>query len=218
MENRTLEAVDKLTHTWSRTFGPAELGDNQYRTVSYEPLLDTLRAALHSSPGKSAAGASSDASRNPFNLRAFDMWEHIDGLIRAWGRELEVAGDTDVKTVLRRVYVKVAALGLDDMRPARFARMVTGWVAQIQDMFDPPTTKELIGDCPQTGCGQRYVKDEHGDLAAALIAYYRQDEEPEAKCRACGAVWSGVMALRTLGFGIKARVDDDELREMGFAV
>lgn len=217
MPETTLENIDKLTQKWSHLFGPKELGPNTYQRVEYEPLLDQLRNAIHFSNGKNGGGGT-DNRANPFDLRAFEMWENVDGIIRAWGKDLGAAYNVELKVMLRRVYILTNSLPADDTRHARLDYLVRGWVKSITEMFDPPTVKELVGDCPMSGCGQRYVKDEHGDLTAALIAYYRTDEQPEAKCRACGAVWVGVMALRTLGFGIKARVDDEQLREMGFAV
>lgn len=215
--NQSLEAVDKLTKTWEHLFGPRELGPNNYKRVEYPPMLDSLKEAIHFSSGKNGGGGT-DNRANPFDLRAFEMWENIDGIVRAWGKDLGTVYDADLKVVLRRVYVRVNALPADDTRHARLLYMVKGWVESITEMFDPPTVKELVGDCPMSGCGQRYVKNESGDITSALIAYYRTDSEPEAKCRSCGATWVGVMALRTLGFGIKARVDDDALREMGISV
>lgn len=213
--NPTLTAVDKLTQPWGHLFGPRELGANNYKRVEYDPLLDSLRAAIGSSLGKTSAGASADNARNALNLKAFDLWELIDGIVRSMGQRLGVQRSDDLKQVLRRVYVKVAAMNQDATEPREFKRLVCGWVASINDMFDPPVVKELIADCPMPGCGERYWKNDSGDLESAMIAYYRPDSQPEAKCRCCGAMWSGERALLNLGYSIGATADEEALREMG---
>lgn len=216
--NPTLTAVDKLTQKHSHLFGPRELGDNRYEQVDYDPLLDSLRAAISSSLGKTAGGVSPANTRNALNLQAFELWELIDGLVRSWAQRLEVQRSDDLKQLLRRLYIRVEGMGKDERDPREFARMVKGWVTSIDNLFDPLREKELIADCPMPECGQRYVKDEHGDLRAALILYYRQDAQPEAKCRSCGTVWEGPRMLLTLGYSIGANTDEDALREMGVRV
>lgn len=214
--NRTLDAIDKLTQPWGHLFGPRELGANNYKRVEYDPLLDSLKEAIHSSLGKTQDGASPDNTRNPINMRAFDLWEKIDGAIRAWSANPR--RDDEPKVLLRRVYVQVNAMPQDAPEHRRLEQMVTGWVYSINELFDPPIVKELVADCPIPACGKRYVTDEHGDVVAALIAYYRKDSQPEAKCRGCGATWQGERQLLELGYSIKATVDEDALKEMGIAL
>jgi hypothetical protein len=146
------------------------------------------------------------------------LWELIDGLVRAWAVRLEVQRSDDLKQLLRRLYIRVEGNKSDDRDRREFARMVKGWVTSIDNLFDPLHEKELIADCPMPECGQRYTKDEHGDLKASLIVYYRQDSQPEAKCRSCGTVWDGPRMLLTLGYSIGATTDEDALREMGVRV
>jgi hypothetical protein len=218
IRDQALEAVDKLTQPWGHLFGPRELGANNYKRVEYDPLLDSLKAAIHSSLGKTQDGASADNTRNPINLRAFDMWDNIDGHIRAWSQMLDTKRDDDAKIMLRRIYVKVHALPADATEHKRFSYMVRGWVNQINELFDPPIIKELVADCPRSECAKRYVIDDEGNVSAALIAYYRKDAQPEAKCRGCGAVWQGERQLLELGYSIKATVDEEALKEMGIAL
>lgn len=211
-------AIDVLTHKWTDVLSPRESGTGKYQPIDYPPLLDMLKEAIGSSLGKTGAGRSPDAERNIMNLRAFALWQHIDGTTRAWLRDLSKQRPSkELKDALVQLGGLLEALhASNQIKESRYLHILEQfprWRSQIWEMFDPPTMKELIGACPN--CGETsYVNLEHV-TSPALIAYYWKGIQPEAKCQQCGDRWSGERALLDLGYHIGASVDEETLHEMG---
>jgi hypothetical protein len=213
-------AVSKLTTPWSGVLGPKESGTGHYMPIDYPPLLDMLAQAKSSSLGRTSAGRSPDAERSLLNLEAFGLWEHIDGTVRAWLRELSrTRPEPELKAAVRQLVGLVKALHAAHQIPqdrmehivAQFPR----WCSRIWGLFDPPTVKNLEGPCPN--CAASHYYDAEGAKSSALIAYYWKGITPEAKCQRCGEHWTGERALLNLGYHLGAQVDEEALREMGIA-
>lgn len=71
-------------------------------------------------------------------------------------------------------------------------RLAQSWVDRIEDLFDPPSTREIRAACP--ACDARYVqkvKDgQHVRSAALNFARDREGRTTAAKCSACGVSWA----------------------------
>lgn len=202
-------AVERLTETHTVHLDGAE--------YECEPLLKQLREAMTSSIGAGSGGGSGDGGL--INVAAFTLWEQIDGVARAWLLELERFRGDDLPGVIKRLPAAIQAahansILTDDQReeldsyPAR-------WVALIEDLFDPPHTKELTAPCPQ--CGERFHED--GDTRrAAVIIPVKRGRAVIAECRCCGAMWATETQLLELAEGMGIEVNFAALRELTGAV
>lgn len=211
-------AVEKLTRPWSEVLGPRESGTGTYRPIDHPALLTMLAQAKSSSLGKTAAGRSPDAERSLLNLEAFGLWEHIDGSVRAWLRELTTARpEPDLRDALLQLAGLLKALHASHQiqvtRLTHITAQFSRWCTRIWDLFDPPTVKSLIGACP--ACGATRYEAADGSMESALIAFYWKGLTPQAKCQGCGECWSGERSLLELGYHIGASVDEAALKEMG---
>lgn len=219
----TQNALDALTRPWTDVLSPRESGTGKYVPIDYEPLLDMLKQAIGSSLGRTSAGRSPDAERSLLNLKAFQLWEHIDGTVRAWWREVSKEKCPDeLKDALNRLSGILDALHAShQIETARFEHITAQfprWQQRIWELFDPPITKELIGACPECGVTEHVAAD--GGRTSNLVTYYWKGLDPEAKCQnpECGARWRGEFELINLGRILGADMDVDTLREMGLAV
>lgn len=213
-------ALDELTKPWTDILSPRETGTGKYVPVDYPPLLDMLREAIGSSLGKTRSGVSSDAERSLLNLQAFQLWEHIDGTVRAWWQE--VSKDrcpTELKVALRELAGRLHALHASNQIPTSRHEHITAqfprWRTRIWEMFDPPVIKELDGACPACEATAFYAPD--GGKMRALVAYYWKGIHPEAKCQCCGEKWVGAAQLVSLGKVLGATMDEEVLRAAGVA-
>lgn len=211
-------AISVLTRPWSDVLSPRESGNGTYRAIDFPPLLDMLRRAIGSSLGKTQSGKSPDSERNILNLKAFALWEHIDGTTRAW---LKQFARTPGKEELKDAIVQLAGLlkalhasnQIKENEYLRITEQFPRWRKQIWEMFDPPIIKDLIGACPN--CGEQQYVAQDGSKTTALIAYYWKGLTPEAKCQCCPERWAGERALLELGYSLGATVDEEALKEMG---
>jgi hypothetical protein len=218
-DNKDLLTKDQEFPHWQETIKDGEPAGKKLVQVQQASLLAQLRQSIHSSLGKTEEGRSSAEGHNALNITAFTLYENIDGLIRSHHSYLTGATiKADPERLLTLWYIEFAnqcrAGKISDLVLARTKTMLAKWIRDIQNLYDPATMKELIGECPN--CDQRYFFDQNEEvLRSALYAHYRADNTPEAQCRCCGAQWYGAKELRDLGYHIGATVDEDLLLEMG---
>ncbi|MBK0420171.1 hypothetical protein JD276_14130 [Leucobacter sp. CSA1] len=187
-----------------------------YDGAEYEcgPLIDQLREALTSSLGAgSGGGGSSDGGL--LNLGAFTLWEHIDGIARGWLRSFNLDHRGTLEDVISRlprtIQAEHANGTIDDDLRERLDAMFGQWVAQIEDLFDPPHQKELTAPCPE--CGERYHVD--GDTQrAAVVIPVKRGRAVVAECRCCGAMWATETALVGLAEQMGIEVDFTALHSL----
>jgi len=210
------EAVTKLTTKWSDVLSPAD-GMDTYRPIDYDPLLDMLAAAVTASTGQTESGRSDARERNPVNIQAFTLLERIDGQTRAWLKDNNVRAPKDLKAAVALLADRLGALWasnqIQEREYVRWTGMIRKWADDIWALFDPPTTKEIIGACPE--CGEEHSFGPEGEKSSAISAYYWRDVEPAAQCRRCDAEWKGQTQLIQLAYRIGASVDEDAIRELG---
>lgn len=180
-----------------------------------EPLIVMLREAATSSTGGSGSGGSG-GDRSLINLPAFDLYDHIDGYARACLREWHRPHQGDLDAVLRQMFDAIQTGLADWMTPEEGDRMYArfgGWVRSIEDLFDPPHTKEFHGACPNEECGETH-HEKDGVSNLALAAVIRPGWAVIVECRACGAIWQGQEDLTALAEYIGAEVDWATLLEL----
>lgn len=207
--------IERLTRTHT-----VHLDGAEYRCTA---LLEQLREAVTSSLGAGSSGRSNSTDGGLLNLAALTLWERIDSDARAWQRELTGDHRGDLHDVIRGLPAAIQAAHVngtidDDLRE-RLDSMPAIWVAQIEDLFDPPHMKELTAPCPE--CGERYYKAECIEkgavidtiLAAAVVIPVKRGRAIVAECRTCGAMWATETQLVELADGMGINVDFVALRE-----
>lgn len=213
------EAVDRLTIPWTDVLTPAESPSGRYEPLQREPLLVLLQRAIVPSGEGGGGGRSQD--RVPLSTEALQVWQSIDERSRAGGLQVGhlVAGRALAERV--RDFADHAAVAwrtgqVSESDWAHLSEEPAKWVQQIEDLLDPPRTKELKPRCPR--CGELWVSDprERETRHHCLLLHFR-DGGPEAwaECRRCSQTWVGVDQLKELGALIGARPDVGLLREMG---
>lgn len=212
-----LEATNELTKPWNEILTPDQTGDG-YQIVDHQPRISMLRDAIASSGGGTSAGRSLASTRNIINLAAFDLWQRIDEQTRSALHEHGIKPQQELIDALDQLGTRLDALrNTNDMREDTHTRLITrvqSWLASIENLFDPPTRKELKGACPE--CGASRVTND-GAEGWALFAYYWKGHAPAARCQACAKQWQGQKELLELGFSLNASMDHDELRALGVA-
>lgn len=202
-------AVERLTETHT-----VHHEGSEYECTA---LLEQLRDARTSSIGAGGGGGSGDGGL--INVAAFTMWEQIDGVARAWLQEFRRDHTGELADVIRRLPGVVQAEHangiITDTQREELDAMPNQWVAMIEDLFDPPSQKELTAPCPE--CGQRYY--EHDDTRqAAVFIPVKKGRAIVAECRCCGAMWATEAQLLELAEGMGIEVDFEALRELTGAV
>lgn len=212
------DLVDRLARRHEGRVWYEDDGQPATRITLIEPLLAELRAAIHSNTGQTHSGHSAVNERNAFNLRAFALYEDIDGRIASM-----FASATDAKPTqspednltgwfdaLRIAYAEGEIV---EAQLALAWERLTDMVERIVDMFDPPVTKEILGPCPK--CGERYATNRDEDTrVSAVYAQYRRGGHVEAVCRRCAAHWAGETQLLELARGVDAAPDFEALHKI----
>lgn len=213
--NALTAAVHELTKPWNEILTPDTTGDG-YTVIEHEPRIHMLRNLIASNAGGTTSGRSLASTRNLVNIPAFDLWQRIDEQTRSALLEAGKKPRRDLADALDQLGTDGDALrATNDMTEQHHARLtgrVARWKDEIDNMFDPPTRKEIKAACPV--CDVKRVATDDGETWA-IFAYYWRDQEPAARCQACGKHWQGERDLLELGFSIGANVDHDELRAMG---
>src|ERR1700761_577071 len=213
--NDLLAAVDALTKPQRVAFWRDT--DNGQEIVRREdpPLLDWLRESIGSKIGGNGGGKAA-RGRAPIDLGALQLYENIDGQVRAWVSELggKVGKGITPTQALRSWYVLYAA-GRREWED-NYLRQLEGWAVQVKDKLDPPKKIEITSPCP--ACGAEFVNiglkladgsDDPNDVerVRALNAVERETmDESYVLCSACDRVWKGVPAMRSL----RIWIDDKE--------
>lgn len=205
MMTDTARAVERLVGTHTVHYDGA--------VYECEGLLSQLREALTSSLGAGTGGGGGSSDGGLLNLGAFTMWENIDGIARGWMRSFNLDHTGSLEDVISRLPAVIQAEHangtIDDDLRERLDAMFGQWVAQIEDLFDPPHQKELMAPCPD--CGERYHVD--GDVQrAAVVIPVKRGRAVIAECRCCGAMWATESDLLRLAEGMGVEVDFLALR------
>ena len=210
-----LEATNELTKPWNEIVAPDQPGD-EYRVVDHKPRITMLREAIASNAGGSTGGTSLASTRNIIDLAAFDLWQRIDEQTRSALQEHGIKAKPELIDALDQMGERLDALrntnSLREEIHTKLIARVQGWLGAIENLFDPPTRKEIKGACPACSTSRVTVNESE---TWAIFAYYWKGHAPAATCQACGKHWQGQKDLLELGFSINANMDHDELAVLG---
>lgn len=210
-----VDACQALTEPWAEILPPDD-DRGQWGAVSHKPRLSMLADLLGSNMGRTTSGGALASERNLINSAAFDLWQRIDTGAREALHLMGRVPHRDLLAAVRQLGIEGDALrssnGMTEISHSRLTGKVEKWRADIENLLDPPTKKEIQAACP--GCDESRVYTAEGETWA-LVAYYWHGKDPAADCLACGRHWQGERALLELGYSIQANVDHDELRALG---
>lgn len=233
--NDLLTSIDRLTKpiadpVWQDTLdadllakGRVKVTGRELVTVNRDSLIGQLRAAIRSSlstPADTIRGGG--AQMGGLNVTALMMYEEIsERVISAWHDLTGQRSKELPEIVLRHWYMHARNLHesgqWSEQQIRAWTSITSGWVRQIEAMFDPETIKELAGPCPNCESARFFDKKESVEKSALFI-HFKDDIEPEAVCRACGWTETGPRRLLELGYHLGATVDEETLKDMGVIV
>jgi hypothetical protein len=210
--------VDQLARHHQANVTYEQDGKPATRVAWKEPLLAELRTAIHSSTGQTHSGHSAANERSTLNMQAFTLYEDISGRIASMFASATDARPDPLPEINLTDWFDTfaAAHAAGDVIETQMAlawERLTNMIDRIADMFDPPVTKEILGDCPN--CGVRYARNDTDESrVSAVYAQYRRGGHVTALCRACGTEWFGESRLVELARGINASTDFEQLAEI----
>lgn len=202
-----LDAIDAITKPVAvANWIPNKDGEKEIVRREDPPLLTQLKSAISSNIGSGGGAGRAARERTPLDVGAFQLYETIDGRVRAWMVDAGQGAQsrTEVGQVLRAWYVVWTAKNPYEQLVIAHTKIITGWAASIRDILDPPTKLEITDPCPI--CGQMWGTTGEGESeesTRALWAFLRPDETTSyGLCTACDKVWNGVAGLRRMRIAI----------------
>lgn len=205
-----LQLVEQLTAPHLQTVGEI--------TQTVEGLLQQLRDAIFLGLETGGAG-SAFGSRMPLDASSADLLDEIDrqaaealvavshqpvpfgtteSYVRLWAgqtSESKLFTVTVRQTVDNPEKVWAATKGptvFNAQQQVSAFRLVQSWVDRIDDLFNPPSTREIRAKCP--ACDARYVSKvkDGAHVRGAALNFHRDREERtiSARCSACTVSWA----------------------------
>ncbi len=145
--NDLLDAVDALTLPYeSKVFQSPDDGEAYVTRITHTPRLEHLRESIVGGIGSHGGGSGED--RLPFDAGALALYDDIESRVSTWF--VKLTGKPvylHPETTIRQWYVAFdnawRAGEVTDENRAAYARMISGWVTQIDGKFDPRKRIEL---------------------------------------------------------------------------
>lgn len=199
------------------------------RPLTAGPLLEQLRDARYASIG--AGGTRGGGEGSMLNYAAYELWEEIDGRVRANLHDFNQEHKGDLMPLIPRLVDTIKAEHAGHRITDEYADELYGlfskWVQRIRDLIDPPHVKEITAACPD--CGERHEETrtmerrrggwkEITTYRAAIRIPIRLGEALVAECHCCGKLWAGREQLIELGEAIGNEVDFSALIELASPV
>jgi hypothetical protein len=203
MTDELLAAVNALTS--SEVTHYAQYDDDgkliRTHTVTLDPLLDRLVAAIHSSTSGKAGGGN-PATRAVLNSDALFASMRITSQITDWCNAARVTPTRNPARDLRAWYSEYEGA------EAFYIRQLRKWAWTIRNLLDPPRTFQITAPCPE--CKATEYTDKEGDIRPHPLRPEYPDPESALEavviCQACGQMFGGgEFALRSLRFDIDAQ-------------
>jgi len=175
-------------------------------------LIPKLRESMRASMGMTHGGHSLAHERSTLNLAAFTLYEHVTFTAGLMLGQVLVAGDDpvdrrDPEGSLRR-WLEEWTLAVhrgetNDAQEALARRRLSDLAARIDQVLAPTRVAEILGACPNPGCGERYwPTDTQGSRTSALYAVLVPGEPVQARCHWCDTQWTGEAELEQLNTAI----------------
>lgn len=175
-------------------------------TVTHEPLLHQLEAAVASTMGGAGRGSTLPWELNMLDGDALYKFAGIASQIADWCRVAGVKPDRHPAENLRAWYVATLHRNLEPAVLDGYETVLHGWAVTIKAKLNPPRVLELTSPCPS--CKASVWVDVEGVSFThpVKIEYWGSGpdvlEHARATCRACDSVWKGSSALRALRYDV----------------
>lgn len=205
----TARAVERLTepHTEMTDAG----------SVEWPPLIRWLETRVTEIVGrKGGSGASAGV---PLNTEALELLQHIEQRLKLILEAVYQHGTgdniNDIKLAWTAAVNERQGGRMDDGQWEKITGELEDWVLRIQAEDERPRKMELTVPCPR--CETRWVEDEEGQRAAAVVIEFAPGRAPVAECRVgeCGAMWAGWADVARLGFTVGAEQNAEILAACG---
>lgn len=188
--------VDRLCRPYTVPYlqgdgvGPSRIGE-----ARHDGMIEQVRLAVVGSFGAHEGASKAQGSeRLPFNADAEALYATMRRLAEARLAEFAVATFDRPEDNLEAWEVHLQAARVSGNATEREyeagVRLLAGWVQQVEQMFDPWSTREFHDPCPV--CHERYAYDPGtGNRVRAFVMQYRLRadggiEVGEVWCRFCG--------------------------------
>ncbi|WP_336630019.1 MULTISPECIES: DUF7341 domain-containing protein [unclassified Microbacterium] len=200
--------------TLTRDHQVAVTTDEGIEFHSVPSLISQLRDAVFGGM-ESTGGSSSMQARLPISEAALDLYMQVDREIaEVWVQAFKrVPGRDKAEAMLTEwaAWAEPETIVTAGPRDWYAKDVVAKWETQIRDFFDPPRLADIKGPCPN--CGERYVYSISAgeEVRGTALRFHRSrmtGETLDARCLACGAVWSPAQFERfaaVLGIDVAAR-------------
>lgn len=178
------------------------------KVITVDPLLTTLRSAIHTDLGGPSGKGGSAGSRLPLDPVSLELYEDITGQIETLyeGATGEPATETPEANLLDWWQAFDHEYRLDQISQVMIdvaATRLKSFATRIDHHLHPPSTVEGLVPCP--ACGATHALNGAGEQTRALVARFPREltslDEVTVECGSCGAVWEGsfqVEYLRTI--------------------
>lgn len=169
--------------------------DGKPQLVEAEPLLVQLALAVGSDIAASGQGGASTGSPILIAAAALDLQRAIES--EAADLYWEHGGTRRDSRLGERVRCVAAAAQANADALKKVERKVSGWVASIQNLFNPHRRKPLPGECPNKKCKatQVFDREEFGETyrkPALSKVYDDEGRLDRIECGACEMSWTAV--------------------------
>ena len=155
--------------------------------VTVPSLLDQLRAACK--PGAEAGSGGGSDLKSPVALNALDLLIGITSTATEYFALFTQTYRT-ADSLEMKIQGWAANTRLDERAVATAERITGKWIAEIENLFDPPKRQQVNAPCP--ACENRYkYTHEAGEAvrSAAIQVTVLEGARSFAECGVCGARW-----------------------------
>lgn len=183
-------------------------------TVTHDPPLERLAAAITSTISRQGGGGSEKHARNLLDSDALFEFMRISSTVADWCALVRIPSTRNAARDLRRWYV--ARLATNPESDEFYIDKLHKWERTIHAKLNTPKSWEVSDPCPRcqhsTWVDVVEINGEPTEVERnrpVLVEYWPDSTDilatAKAECRRCGADWHGSTALRALRFDIDER-------------
>jgi hypothetical protein len=169
--------------------------DGSYRWVTADPLLLQLRIAVRTNSAAPPAFKASAGVPLPLNAVAHDLLQEIaETVLEHWWRTYRLHHGKHPGSLANQIRAWAMAARAEPALLSEAEHIMSGWVRQIQGLFDPVRRWEVKGRCPECDKSKRLLRlDDEGSVYAPVLSvtFDKNGELQCGECLECGATWRG---------------------------